>query len=112
MFGPGPDPPASQVSIFPSIPLTLPALRTLEADTNPIGHPKLKRRIHFLTVVQYVSKTDGDNVLKLLVGDSLRHDGSSVMDNLEFTIITGLELLRSIISLFLLKQKKKKVGEF
>lgn len=102
MFGPGLDPPASQISIFPSIPLTLLALRTLEADTNTIGHPELKRQIQSLTVVHYMSKTDGDNVLKLLVGASLQLDGSSVMDNLEFTIITGLELLRSIISLFLL----------
>lgn len=64
-----------------------------------------------------MSKTDGDDAFMLLVGDSLQHDGSSVKDNLEFTIITGLELLRSIISLFLLLpgraylSRKKKVGE-
>lgn len=54
----------------------------------------------------------------LLAGDSLQRDGSGVMGNLEFLIITGSELQRSIISLFLLLpgraylSRKKKVGVF
>lgn len=53
----------------------------------------------------------------LLAGDSLQRDGSGVMGNLEFLIITGSELQRSIISLFLLlpgraylSRKKKSRG--